>query len=84
MIKTKFYKTREDGVDLYRTYSDQNKYILQVDTITEYTEAIDEADENGHIKYTYEETEKVIEDADISSTTLLKAQAYDILVGEVE
>jgi hypothetical protein len=58
MIKTEFYRTREDGVDLYRTYSDSNKYILQVETGIEYDEAIDVADENGNIRYTYEETEK--------------------------
>ena len=61
MIKTEFYKTREDGVDLYRTYSDSNKYILQVETGIEYDEAIDVADENGNIRYTYEETENDIE-----------------------
>ena len=60
MIKTEFYKTREDGIDLYRTYSDTNKYILQVETGIEYDEAVDVADENGNIKYTYKETEKEI------------------------
>jgi hypothetical protein len=29
MIKTEFYKTRVDGVNLYRTYSDINKRIRQ-------------------------------------------------------
>lgn len=61
MIKIEFYRTREDGVDLYRTYSDSNKYILQVETGIEYDEAVDVADENGNIRYTYEETEKEIE-----------------------
>ena len=61
MIKTEFYRTREDEIDLYRTYSDINKYILQVETGIEYDEAVDVADENGNIKYTYEETEKDIE-----------------------
>lgn len=61
MIKTDFYKTREDGVDLYRTYSDTNKIIIQIETGIEYGEAIDVADENGNIRYTYEETEKEIE-----------------------
>lgn len=61
MIKTEFYRTREDGIDLYRTYSDSNKYILQVETGIEYDEAIDVADENGNIRYTYKETEKNIE-----------------------
>lgn len=61
MIKTEFYITREDGVDLYRTYSDSNKYIKQLETGNEYAEAIDVADENGNIRYTYEETDKEIE-----------------------
>ena len=60
MIKTEFYRTREDGLDLYRTYSDINKYILQVETGIEYDEAIDVSDKNGNIRYTYEETEKDI------------------------
>lgn len=68
MIKTEFYTKREDGIDLYRTYSDENKYILQVETGIEYDEAIDVADENGNIKYTYEETEKEIEREDNNET----------------
>ena len=61
MIKTEYYKTRKDGVDLYKTYSDENKIIRQVETGIEYEETIDVADENGNIKYTYEEIEKDIE-----------------------
>ena len=71
MIKTEFHKTREDGIDLYRTYSDSNKTILQVETGIEYNEAIDVGDkynptvdfghESEKIRYTYEETEKDIE-----------------------
>lgn len=41
MIKRVYYMTRKDGVRLYRTYSDSNKYILQVETGIEYSEAID-------------------------------------------
>lgn len=61
MIKIEYYGKNGLGVDLYRTYSDINKFILQVETGIEYDEAIDVADENGNIKYTYEETEKEIE-----------------------
>ena len=57
MLKTEFYKTRTDGVNLYRTYSDLNRYILQVDTGIKYTEAID-IESTSH---TYEETEEAIE-----------------------
>lgn len=61
MIKTELYKIREDNVDLYRTYSDANKYIKQLETGIEYEEAIDVGNENGNIKYTYEETDRDIE-----------------------
>lgn len=57
MIVREFYTTRKDGVNLYRTYSDSNMYIRQVETGIEYSEAIDV--ENA--PYTYEETGKVIE-----------------------
>jgi cell fate (sporulation/competence/biofilm development) regulator YmcA (YheA/YmcA/DUF963 family) len=57
MIVKEFYKTREDGVNLYRTYSDTNHYIKQVQTDAIYSEAIDV--ENA--PYTYEETSKLIE-----------------------
>ena len=57
MIIREFYKTRKDGVNLYKTYSDLNKYIRQVETGVEYSEAIDVED----APYTYEETDKDIE-----------------------
>lgn len=78
MIRRDFYKTRNDGVNLYRTYSDENYRILQVETGFVYDEAIDIETAN----YTYEETNEKIEE-DINETEL-KAQAYDILIGEVE
>lgn len=51
MIVREFYKTRKDGVNLYRTYSDSNMYIRQIETGVEYSEAIDVED----APYTYEE-----------------------------
>lgn len=57
MIVREFYRTREDGVNLYRTYSDIGMYILQNETNIEYSEAIDI--ENA--PYTYSETNKPIE-----------------------
>lgn len=56
MIRREFYETRNDGVSLYKTYSDLNHYIKQVETGNVYSEAIDTEDKN----YTYEETEDVI------------------------
>lgn len=61
MIKTEYYGKNGLGVDLYRTYSDQNKVIRQIETGIEYDEAVDVGDENGKIRYTYEETDKDIE-----------------------
>ena len=57
MIVREFYKTREDGVNLYRTYSDENYKIRQVETGVIYDEAIDVEG----AEYTYEETEEKIE-----------------------
>lgn len=78
MIEPKFYKTREDGVKLYIYKSENGFKILQVETSIVYDKAID-VEGAG---YTYEETEEKIEGAE--TETELKAQAYDILIGEVE
>ena len=58
MIVKEFYGTRQDGVNLYRTYSDKGVYIVQNETGAEYTEAVDV--ENA--PYTYSETDKPIEE----------------------
>jgi cupin superfamily acireductone dioxygenase involved in methionine salvage len=57
MIVREFYDERMDGVKLYRTYSDANKYIQKIGTTEVYSEAIDV--ENA--PYKYEETDKEIE-----------------------
>lgn len=57
MIVREFYAERMDGVKLYRTYSDTNKYIKKVGTAEEYSEAIDVES----APYKYEETNKEIE-----------------------
>lgn len=56
MIIKEFYRTRKDGVNLYRTYSDKKVYILQNETGFEYDEAIDVES----APYTYSETDKPI------------------------
>lgn len=58
MIITEFYLKRKDGVKLYRRYSDKGVYILQNETGTKYSEAIDV--ENA--PYTYIETNEPIEE----------------------
>lgn len=41
MIIKDYYRTRKDGVNLYRTYSDANFKIQKVGTNEAYDEAID-------------------------------------------
>lgn len=60
MIKREFYKEREDGVKLYRTYSDEGYRIKQVETGNIYIEAVDVETAN----YTYVETDEKIENPD--------------------
>ena len=61
MIRKEFYETRKDGVNLYRTYSDENYKIRQIETDFLYDEAIDV--ENS--TYTYEETNIPIEEEEV-------------------
>lgn len=58
MIQREYYKTREDGVMLFRTYSDCKCLILQIETGILYEEAVD----IETAPYTYEETDQPIED----------------------
>lgn len=55
MIKKEFYKTREDGVKLYRTYSDTDHLIKKVADGNVYGDAIDISDNEE-----YEEVEGYI------------------------
>lgn len=70
MIITEFYETRQDGVNLYRTYSDVG-FRIQQETGSIYDEAID-VENSGH---TYVET-----DEDISEY-ITDTQALNILLG---
>lgn len=64
MIKKEFYKEREDGIKLYRTYSDEKYKIKQQETGAIYDEAVDVGDKN----YTYIETnEKIEEDVNMEN-----------------
>jgi hypothetical protein len=82
MIVREFYSTRKDGVNLYRTYSDEQFMIHKIGTEEYYAEAIDV--ENA--PFEYEETTEKIETPENEKLTEIeeKAKAYDILVGEVE
>ena len=57
MIVKEFYRTRNDGVNLYRTYSDANLLIHKLGTDEIYSEAID-VENSG---FEYEETDVEIE-----------------------
>ena len=56
MVKTEYFKTRNDGVKLFRTYSDNNKKLIRNDGVV-YDEAVDVEG----IGYTYTESEEDIE-----------------------
>lgn len=75
MIVREFYRTRKDGVSLYRTYSDAGCLIRQMQTGTEYAEAIDVAD----APYTYTETETPIKTPEMTTEEMLAEleAAYD-------
>ena len=61
MIVREFYKTRKDGVNLFRNYSDEGFYIVQNETGIEYSEAIDVEG----AAYTYSESDKLIETEEV-------------------
>ena len=58
MVVREFFRTRNDGVNLYRTYSDEGRVLVQNETGIEYAEAIDVED----AAYTYSETDKMVEE----------------------
>lgn len=60
MIVREFYNKREDGVKLYKTYSNEQYKILQEQTGNIYDEAIDVED----TPYTYIETTEKIEESE--------------------
>ena len=79
MIIKEFYKKRSDGINLYRTYSDSNLMIRQVETGNVYAEAIDVE----NVAYTYEETGMSI-DADELTDMRLSAveRSINIITGQ--
>lgn len=72
MIKTDFFRTREDGVSLYRTYSDNNVKIRCNEDGGDYDEAVN-IQNSG---FTFYETDIPIESPEISDT-----EALNILLG---
>lgn len=47
MIITEFYRTRRDGVNLYRTYSDSGRRVVREDGAV-FDEAVD-VENSGHV-----------------------------------
>ena len=72
MIVREEYKTRSDGVKLFRTYSDAGKFLIQNETGIKYTEAIDVEG----APYTYSEGEALPE--------LTAEEALEIILGGEE
>ena len=60
MIVREFYRTRKDGINLYKTYSDEQFKIKQLPTEIIYDEAIDVEE----APYTYTETDEKIEETE--------------------
>lgn len=79
MIIKEFYKKRSDGINLYRTYSDSNLMIKQIETGNVYAEAIDI--ENA--AYTYEETDMSIDADEITDMRLSAVErSINIITGQ--
>ena len=72
MIIREFYKTRADGVKIYRTYSDAGVMVRQVETGVEYDAAIDVED----APYTYMEATSDADD-------IPDSEALSIITGGV-
>lgn len=69
-IVTKFFKTRKDGVNLYRTYSDSGRAVVREDGVV-YDAAVD-VENSGH---TYTEGEP-LPDEEITAE-----EALEIITG---
>ena len=79
MIQREFYTQRKDGVKLYRTYSDSNLMIRQVETGNVYAEAIDVESAT----YTYEETGISIDTDELTDMRLSAVErSINIITGQ--
>ena len=67
MIKKEYFITRRDGVKLFKSYSDANKYIRKVGTEEVYAEAVDVES----APYIYEETDIFIQEEKIEEPSEL-------------
>lgn len=67
MIVKEEYKTRSDGVKLFRIYSDDGKKIVQNETGIVYAEAIDV----DGAPYTYSESDETVEVEEMTAEEVL-------------
>lgn len=74
-IITELFMTRNDGMNLYRTYSDLGMRILQVETGSIYNDAVD----IDGAPYTYIEYEDLVE-----SETIDPEDIYPEISGDIE
>ena len=80
MVKTEYFRTRSDGVHLFRTYSNEGFTLIQNETGIEYSEAVDV--ENA--PYTYTETDKPIEgDTEVVDTDEATEEDYIAALAEL-
>lgn len=89
MLKKVFHEEHEDGTKFYILYSTLNNCVLQEETDTLYDEVCITDDDT----YTYIETDIPIEEDERTDISIeederteieLKAEAYDIIIGEKE
>ena len=80
MIVTEYFKTREDGIVLNRTYSDLSM-MIERDGVR-YSEAIDPAELNRQYTETDEPIEPETETEELTEIEQ-KARAYDIITGVI-
>ena len=76
MIVTEYYKTRNDGVDLQRTYSDEG-YLLERNGVF-YVEAIDPKNSGR----TYVET-NILVDKDVTTEDTATVEDYQNALSEL-
>lgn len=77
MVVTEFYRTRDDGVNLFRSYSDTGHYIIQEQTNTKYVDAVD-VENSG---YTYIESDEIIPEEE-TSEEIVPEEAYGEYLSE--
>lgn len=66
MIVCDFYRTREDGVNLYYIYSDDNREIQDINTLACYIDVIEDSSDIAHYVETSKKL-KTIEEPEIEN-----------------